>query len=201
MSVRLERDDEERRLLRGRRLALRADRDADRWLLFVDAITEATRRDWLALTPSESSDDESALANPVLQQCFARVRPDEIGEFLLLGQCGRRHFSVVAALQEDRVVIEVADRWGVAMSIVDHGLTLWFDAASRLVDNAPDHCLLKTPHGDDWRIEPIAPAETPALGLRLTVDPAARTIAARSTDPAAVAAPATVRYGLRIEPV
>ncbi|QDU60597.1 hypothetical protein Pan216_14440 [Planctomycetes bacterium Pan216] len=161
----------------------------DRWLLSGGLGHGADAIVLFQETEPAIPDDERRVANPVFQQCHARVFGDK-AELLLVGLCGKRHFSGVLAATDHEVIFEAADRRPADAALEQIGFR-WRLPSARSIEldgrdariTADATKLLITPVGDDLSPKPEGEG---VLSLSAQFD--------SQRQP-----PLTVTYGLRLE--
>lgn len=161
MSLAIERsDDDEHRIVCGRR-AIVAAWDRDRWQLGLLENGEPL----LSMPARSSVDDELDLPGPVFQQCFPRITDDQCGELLLVGQCGRRHFSAVFTLAANEASFEIADRWSTPLPI-RRIVTTWTSATPTLPLETVGPQSTVQFNGFEVRVEQAVPTSSLPPGTR-----------------------------------
>ncbi|MFO0945229.1 MAG: hypothetical protein U1D30_04670 [Planctomycetota bacterium] len=178
--------------------------EEDRWLLAMGIGTSdpdaSTVLDAGLVAEQGGSCELGPLLNPVFQQAFSRVNGEGIGEILLVGQHGLRHFSAVLRLSDREVCLEVADRWTAALPIGQFQLT-WKTVGIVSIDASG----AATIRGDDGNISLVALATGGRLNLvdgrqllhlpALTVGGGRLTVACQPGQ--VTVEPGTFQYGVR----
>jgi hypothetical protein len=181
----------------GESLALTLVRVVDRWLIEISALDGA---EWRVILRTSDRDDDPLRPNPTLQEVHVRSRDDGAAEALFVGQRSGRHFSAVATVLDEKIALDVADRWAMPLAIGHWGFSFTLESAirfepldqwsGRLLRDDAEACL---------HVSSIDRGSSSKALLSLSLDADGLTLLARAAAGADPVPPQTICYGLSIE--